>query len=278
MTKNFATLIPVEQLSSMLKDDNLIIIDCTSYLDDVNKGRIEYLEDHIPGAVYMDLVFDLSGPVIKGVTGRHPLPDPEIIAAAFRNAGVMKTSQVVVYDRSNGSYAARAWWLLSWLNYHNCAVLNGGYNAWKNYSSLKDNQWSLNIRGDIGSTVNNELVVGRKDLEKLNGCLIDSRDYKRYTGEFEPIDPVAGHIPGAICLPFMDNINNDGIWKSEEELCEKFTTINNVDDAPVFYCGSGVTACHNVLAYKIATGKNGRLYPGSWSEWINYYSPGQNFD
>ena len=248
-------IITAKDLLQQIEQPNTVIIDCRFYLDDTTKGRKEYMTSHIPKAVYLDIAHDLSAPVIKGVTGRHPLPHPEILAATFRATGVNDQSKVFVYDQSNSAYAARAWWLLHWLGYRQVYVLNGGFKAWTGINGPLDNQWVIPEKGDFIENVQHHLTTDSSHLLKMSNKLIDSRNYKRFTGEFEPIDPVAGHIPGAICIPYSDNTNSDGIWKNADELRKKFADIDTVIP-PVFYCGSGVTACHNILAYKIATGKD----------------------
>jgi thiosulfate/3-mercaptopyruvate sulfurtransferase len=183
-------------------------------------------------------------------------------------------SQVIVYDQSHGTYAARAWWLLNWLGHDRVAVLDGGFAAWTSKNQPVDNQWPAPKHGDFIFHLNPNLTVEIGEVASGKVKLIDSREYKRFTGETEPIDPVAGHIPGAQCIPYLNNTDEHGYWKSPQVLSKKFDDIDrNAVDSPVFYCGSGVTACHNILAYKLATGKNARLYPGSWSEWINYHPP-----
>ncbi len=271
MQKRYTTLISIDDFSDIKLNPDTIIFDCRFYLNDPSKGRKEYLQSHIPGAVYLDVNHDLSSPVIKGVTGRHPLPHPEILTSTLKASGMNNESQVIVYDQSNGAYASRAWWLLRWLGHNNVAVLDGGFKAWNTHELPVDNQWPLPSPGNFSSAVQNEMTVEMKSLDPVKAPLIDSREYQRYIGEIEPIDPVAGHIPGAICIPYMGNTSEEGIWESADELKKRFADIESSSiDSPVFYCGSGVTACHNILAYKIATGKDARLYPGSWSEWINY--------
>jgi thiosulfate/3-mercaptopyruvate sulfurtransferase len=270
--KYYTTLINASDALLIAEDKNTVFLDCRFYLAEISKGRKEYIEGHIPGACYMDLTHDLSSPVIKGITGRHPLPHPALLAQSFRNAGINQASQVVVYDQSNGAYAARAWWLLRWLGHESVALMDGGYKEWLNLNGSSTNQWNLADEGDFEGNVNMDLIVTREMLMNGDGSLVDSREYKRYTGEHEPIDPVAGHIPGAVCIPFADNTTPEGKWISKENLASRFADLET-GTAPVFYCGSGVTACHNVLAYKIATGLDARLYPGSWSEWINYHTP-----
>jgi len=271
MIKSYQTLITVDQLSTILKEESTLILDCRYYLGDITKGRKEYLQHHIQGAYYMDIGLDLSSPVIKGVTGRHPLPNPEVISSTLRAAGMHNACQVVVYDQLNGGYAARAWWILKWLGHEHVALLDGGYQAWHSKSMALDNQWPPPKEGSFQFQLRNNLTASKHELVTHTDQLVDSREYKRYTGELEPIDPIAGHIPGAVCIPYLDNTFENGVWKSPDVLRSKFEAIQSAMTSPVFYCGSGVTACHNILAYKIATGLDARLYPGSWSEWINYY-------
>jgi thiosulfate/3-mercaptopyruvate sulfurtransferase len=271
---SFHTLITVDELSGLLETGNVVVLDCRYSLTDFSKGRKDYLQSHLPGAYFMDIGHDLSAPVIKGVTGRHPLPHPEILASSLRAAGVSHGSQVIAYDQSNGAYASRAWWLLRWLGHDQVAVLDGGFDAWIKSGLPVDNQWPAPKKGNFQFQLKQNLTVNVHEVAHLKEPIIDSRDYKRYTGEIEPIDPIAGHIKGALCKPYMDNTNENGFWKSVETLKNKFQDVESPEPVqPVFYCGSGVTACHNILAYKIATGKDARLYPGSWSEWIHYYPP-----
>lgn len=265
-------LITADDLFHITSSPDLIILDCRFALADVQKGRRDYLQEHIPGAYFMDVEQDLSSPVIKDVTGRHPLPDPEVLTYALRATGLKPSTKVVVYDQANGMAASRAWWLLLWLGHENVLVLDGGFNSWKAKEYPLDNQWPPPAKGVFESRLNPSLTIDKIEVALGTEKIIDSRDFIRYTGELEPIDPVAGHIPGAVCIPFADNTDADGLWKSHAFLQQKFAGINSDHEKPpVFYCGSGISACHNILAYKIATGKNARLYPGSWSEWINYY-------
>ncbi|MGB4848468.1 MAG: sulfurtransferase [Saprospiraceae bacterium] len=271
MQKRYTTLISITDFSDIKMHPDTIIFDCRFYLTDTSKGRREYLQSHIPGAVYLDVNHDLSSRVIKGVTGRHPLPHPEILASTLKSSGMNNKSQVIVYDQSNGAYASRAWWLIRWLGHNNVAVLDGGFKAWNSRELPLHNQWPLPFPGNFIADIQNDMTVKMESLDPDKAPLIDSREYQRYNGEVEPIDPIAGHIPGAICVPYIGNTNEEGEWKSADELKKRFAEIESSSvDSPVFYCGSGVTACHNILAYKIATGKDARLYPGSWSEWINY--------
>lgn len=265
-------LITASNLIGLLSKRDIVILDLRFYLDNKDKGRQEFMIAHIPGAIYLDIEHDLSSPVIKGVTGRHPLPDPVLLESLFRGSGIQHDSLVVVYDQLHSAYASRGWWLLKWLGHTQVVVLDGGIESWKSLGGPMDNQWTLADPGNFKAAINNEMVVQKEYLLNATQPIVDSREYKRFTGEFEPIDPVAGHIPGAVCLPYLDNTDAAGKWKSKDLLAQKFSSLPE-DATPVFYCGSGVTACHNVLAYKIATGRDAKLYPGSWSEWIHYYPP-----
>ncbi len=266
------TLISTAETLSLLENKNTVILDCRYSLADHNAGRKDYLKNHIPGAFYLDLGYDLSSQVIPGETGRHPLPNPEILASTLRSAGLNADSQVIVYDQLNGAYASRAWWLLNWLGHERVAVLNGGFAQWSNEKLPTDNQWPAPKEGTFAFSLHPDLIVHRTEVKETEERVIDSRGYERYTGEIEPIDPIAGHIEGAVCLPFAQNTEENGLWKSAEDLSNRFEDAHLLTaQNPIFYCGSGVTACHNILAYKIVTGRFARLYPGSWSEWINYY-------
>lgn len=270
MKSYFDTLINTDQVSDLIHSGiQIVFLDCRYALDDPFRGRKDYLQSHIPSAVYMDIMHDLSSPVIKGITGRHPLPNPVILESALQQAGISNDSQVIVYDQNNGAYAARAWWLLQWLGHEKVALLNGGFASWISEGNAVDNQWSLPETGTFKGNINEKMTIAREALQTVKKHIVDSRDARRYSGEIEPIDPVAGHIPGAICIPFMQNTGPDGKWISKDALQERFHQLEN----PVFYCGSGVTACHNVLAFKMATGRMAQLYPGSWSEWILYHKP-----
>ncbi len=272
MLRRYHTLISSDELNDFIGNPDVVLFDCRFYLNNTTLGRMEYLQSHIPGAVYLDTNHDLSSPVIKGVTGRHPLPHPDILTSTLKAAGLNKNSQAIFYDQSNGAYAARGWWLLKWLGHEDVAILDGGFKSWISAGFALDNQWPLPSPGDFESNLQENLTVQMDSIRNTGDPLVDSRELKRYTGEYEPIDPVAGHIPGAVCIPYLENTDENGIWKSPEELRKRFEGIEStVKESPVFYCGSGVTACQNILAYKIATGQDARLYPGSWSEWINYH-------
>jgi thiosulfate/3-mercaptopyruvate sulfurtransferase len=265
------TLISLDDFIDLQRKQSVVLLDCTFYLMEPAQGRREYLQAHIPGAFYLDTNHDLSAPVVPHVTGRHPLPNPEVLANTLRQCGLNHGMQVIAYDQSNGVYASRAWWLLNWLGHKEVAVLDGGFKNYIAHQHPVDNQWPPPLKGNFVPNVQSQMAVTMEDILRDRSSLVDSREYSRYAGEHEPIDAIAGHIPGAICIPYQDNVTADGFWQKPAYLEKKFSDLSNTIDTPVFYCGSGVTACHNILAYKLATGKEAKLYGGSYSEWINYH-------
>jgi thiosulfate/3-mercaptopyruvate sulfurtransferase len=231
-------------------------------------GRKDYLAGHIPGAQFTDLDADLASP--PGAGGRHPLPSPQRFAAAMRNLGVGNDSTVVVYDAGNSTAAARAWWLLRRLGHADVRVLDGGYAAWLGSGRPVETAVREVTRGDF--------TPGRPGAEVVEadgvlaaaaaGVLLDARDHERYLGQVEPVDPVAGHIPGAVSAPTRENVTGDGRFLGAGALRERFAALGVTDSRPVtVYCGSGITAAHEVLALEVA-GYGAALYPGSWSHWI----------
>jgi thiosulfate/3-mercaptopyruvate sulfurtransferase len=270
----FDTLVETEVLAAHLRDPQWVLFDCRFALADPGAGERHYLEGHIPGARYLHLERDLSSPVTPD-TGRHPLPDARRLAELLATAGVKDDTQIVAYDDAGGVYAARLWWLARWLGHGQVAVLNGGWQWWLkeqravSMESAKFAPGRMDARADDRMWVQTaevlELVRGRK-----RGLLIDARAAERYRGEQEPIDPIAGHVPGAINLPYGGNMAEDGRFRDAASLRRRF--VEALGDTPadraIGMCGSGVTACHNLLAMEIAGLKGARLYAGSWSEWI----------
>src|SRR4030095_3140162 len=191
MKKRFQTLISAKDANEASLENEIVIFDCRFYLNDPARGRNEYLHSHIPNAVYLDTNLDLSSPVIKGVTGRHPLPHPEILTSTFQSGGLSGKSQVIAYDQSNGASASRAWWVLRGLGHDDVAVLDGGFQTWQSAGFPVDNQWPLPQAGKFESHIRQNFTIEMEELNALNASLVDSREYKRYTGEYEPIDPVA---------------------------------------------------------------------------------------
>lgn len=272
----FTTLILAEELNERLGGENLIILDCRYGPE--KKHRLEaYISGHIPGARYADMDNDLASPHQPDVTGRHPLPDVGQFAATLGGWGITNQSQVVVYDQSIGGFAARLWWMLRWVGHDAVAVLDGGWNSWiiggyaesATVPEPTPADFKVHLRPELLAS----LDVVESNLENPGMQLIDSRSHDRYLGKNEPFDPIAGHIPGAVSLPYTDNANN-GRMRPPEELRGRFEeNLNSSSDETVFYCGSGVTACHNILAWKHAGLGDARLYVGSWSEWITGGKP-----
>jgi len=268
------TLVSTADLSLHLSDPDWAIVDCRFTLTETERGRRDYRQAHISGALYAHVDEDLAGTVVRGKTGRHPLPDVDVMAGRLSRWGIHSSVQVVAYDDTGGSMAARLWWLLRWLGHDAVAVLDGGFPKWQRegraarggVESRSPRTFVPNVRGERAVHTPDVLAA----LEDARLRLLDSRTADRYRGENETIDPVAGHIPGAISAPYPDNLDADGTFKSQAELRARFQAL--LGDAPaeraVFYCGSGVTAAHNVLAMKHAGLGEARLYAGSWSEWI----------
>jgi len=272
---HFSTLITTEQLADHLERPDWAIFDCRFDLADTDNGRRAYLQAHVPGAVYVHLDEHLSAPVILGATGRHPLTVLEVMERTFSTLGVDSSMQVVAYDAAGGALAAgRLWWMLRYLGHKHAAVLDGGWPTW--VSERRPVQGGVERRQPRdfhGHPQPNWLVTTaevRANLEDPEFTLVDARAEPRYRGEVEPIDPVAGHIPGAICLPYERNLGEDGTLLNVERLREQFRDL--FGDTPahqvVFYCGSGVTSIHHVLAMEHAGLGIAKLYLGSWSEWI----------
>ena len=270
-----AQLITPQQLAARLQQPKLRIIDCRFSLEDADYGRCSYAQGHIPGALHADLERDLSGEVVAGVTGRHPLPQPQALLARFREWGLNNDDEVVLYDDGPGAFAARAWWLFAWLGKRDGVyLLDGGLTAWRgaglplNDVTPDGQPGSFSGEADASLTINASQLLERLGRDSLT--LIDARALPRFLGEVEPIDPVAGHIPGALCAPFTDNLDANGRFRGPEQLRARFSDLidGQLSETLVAYCGSGVTACHNLFALCLAGYPLASLYPGSWSEWI----------
>jgi thiosulfate/3-mercaptopyruvate sulfurtransferase len=266
----YDTLIEPKVQLEHLNDSNWCAIDCRASLTDLHVGRIAYAAGHVPGAVFADLATDLSGPLIAGVTGRHPLPEATTLAETFGRWGIDAGTQVVVYDAANSVYAARAWWLLRWLGHEAVAVMNGGFAAWQSagYPVRPGDERrparKFPVRPSLTQIVTADDIVKRG----ANLDLVDARAEPRFRGEVEPIDPVAGHIPGARCLPFEANLDADNRFVGSDASRHRFASRPAPGKQLVCYCGSGVSACHNILAMRHAGLPEAALYPGSFSEWI----------
>lgn len=265
------TLISVAQLSSLLGEATIMVFDCRHALMDPAAGRKAYDQAHIPGAFYADMNHDLSTLHHPGKTGRHPLPTKVDWIRKVQSWGLHPELQVVLYDDNGGASASRLWWMLQWIGHVKVAVLNGGWQAWISTSmpviDTVPAPHAPSTFNYAGLTSPAHLLTAQQ-VDGNSQMLLDARDLPRFRGEVEPIDPVAGHIPGAICSPFSANLNASGAFRSVEELQWKFAGANRIDRPVVCYCGSGITACHNILAMRIAGLPMPMLYAGSWSEWI----------
>lgn len=271
----YTTLISASELADHMKNNNWAIVDCRFSLDDPERGYREYLQSHLPGAVYAHLNEDLSGQIIPGKTGRHPLPGLETFIQKLSNWGIDSHVQVVAYDDKGGAMAAaRLWWMLRWIGHCPVAVLNGGWQQWLKNGYPVSKGKEMRGRRTFTPHPRNDYLRDANDIVKIlnnpDFRLLDSRSTERYRGENETIDPVAGHIPGALSVPFTDNLDMNGLFRSQKELKDRFQGLlgNTPADHTVFYCGSGVTAAHNVLAFAHAGLGHASLYAGSWSEWI----------
>jgi thiosulfate/3-mercaptopyruvate sulfurtransferase len=270
---DYQTLIDVDSLQKLLGDPRLAVVDCRFDLLNPGAGRQAFLAGHIPRARYADLNRDLSAPVGPG-TGRHPLPAPDAFAATLGRLGVRNDSQVVAYDDANGSFAARLWWMLRWVGHGAVAVLDGGSRAWTAHggalefgdAEVREEQFTARLR--LQSVVSTAEI--ERDLHHPGTLLVDARAPERFAGIVEPIDPVAGHVPGAVNHPLTLNLEADGRFLPAAELRRRWQERLAGRDARnvVAMCGSGVTACHNLLSLEAAGLRGGKLYAGSWSEWI----------
>lgn len=272
----FKTLIDAATLQTLI--GRVAILDCRFELGAPRAGHEAYLRGHVPTARYIDLERDLSSPVTAS-SGRHPLPRPERLAARLGELGVGADTQVIVYDEQSGAFAARAWWLLRWLGHERVALLDGGFRAWLaggGASAAGEEpapDVSLPSPALVPRAHSRPVVSTGEIIEALahgRRLLVDARAAERFSGEVEPIDPVAGHVPGAVNHPFGSNLDADGRFLPAAELERRWraTLAGFAPAAAIAMCGSGVTACHNLLALEIAGLSGAALYPGSWSEWI----------
>jgi thiosulfate/3-mercaptopyruvate sulfurtransferase len=271
----YTSLISTDELARQLSDPALVLVDCRHNLSDVDAGQRAYGASHLPGARFMHMDRELSGERTGG-NGRHPLPDVAALSGSLSRAGIDASKQVVAYDQNNGMWASRLWWLLHWLGHDAAAVLDGGIDKWiaegrpttADPPSVRPARFvamtprpvvsSADILRDLSNHSSNPLTI------------IDARAPERFRGDIEPLDPVAGHIPGAINRPYGANLTPQQTFKPAELLRAEFEA--QLGGAPlssvVHQCGSGVTACHNLLAMAVAGLPGSRLYPGSWSEWV----------
>lgn len=262
------------------------VFDCRHELADPEKGEALYRQGHIPGALHAHLDRALSGQA-TGKNGRHPLPDPAVFAQWLARAGLKNTDQVVAYDDASGAFAARLWWMLRWMGHEAVAVLDGGFAKWEQEGRPVETKAPSFAPGSFHGTADDRMRVDAERLLRNLGRpgegdtlqadeagalqVMDARAASRFAGEGETLDPVGGHIPGALNRPYALNLGPQGTFKPGEELRSEFTALlgGTAAASVVCQCGSGVTACHNLLAMEIAGLRGARLYPGSWSEWCS---------
>ncbi|HSU43005.1 MAG TPA: sulfurtransferase [Casimicrobiaceae bacterium] len=267
----YTTLIGTPELARHGGDPAFVVVDVRHDLAQTAYGENAYAQAHVPGALFAHVDTDLSAPA-TGRNGRHPLPTPEVAAAVFGRLGIDATKHVVAYDQGSGVYAARLWWMLRWLGHDNVAVLDGGFAKWSREGRPVESEAHAAkparfLPARVRPTVNAAGVAA--SLPRHDLVLLDARAAERYRGDVEPLDPVAGHIPGALNRPHSRNVSADGTFRSAGELLAEFEAMlhGRSPGDVVHYCGSGVSACHNILAMTIAGYPLTRLYPGSWSEW-----------
>lgn len=269
----FSTLISVADLAAHVGTPDWLVVDCRFELGKPAVGEAAYAAGHIPGAVYAHLDRDLASPITP-TTGRHPLPDPEEFARTLGRWGLTRDTQVIAYDADAGAYAARLWWLLRWAGHAKSAVLDGGFRAWTQAGQPISTEVPARKPTRYTVTPDRSMWLDASQVaasvRDSRWRLLDARAPERFAGEVEPIDPVAGHVPGAVNLPFMGNLSTDARFLAADQLRARFAQVQGpVDDGhTIAMCGSGVTACHLLLAMEAAGKPGAKLYAGSWSEWI----------
>ena len=264
----YETLVTPGHLADHLGDPQWVVVDCRFTLADPDAGQAAYLQSHIPGARYAQIDEVLTKPPYLD-RGRHPLPAPDVMMRRFGDLGISNASQVVAYDDAGGSVAARLWWMLHYLGHQAAAVLDGGWQAWLQAGLPVSSQPPMPGKANFRGVPRPGWLVVAGDVPKIS-LLVDSRAPERYHGEVEDYDPVRGHIPGAVNYHFARNLDSEGRFLPPDELRALFAALHG-ETPPgevTYYCGSGVTACHNLLAQAVAGLPPGRLYAGSWSDWI----------
>jgi len=271
-SQTFNTIISVDEFAEII--DHCIVVDCRHELTDPDAGQNAYNEGHIPGAFFLHLDKDLAAP-LTGSNGRHPLPNPQLFAATLDSIGFTPNKQLVAYDAAGGMVASRFWWMARWLGHQSVAVLDGGIGSWQKSgfplskeAVLRSAAPALATRPETHrATVTAEDLL--QNIDTASMLVVDARANPRYIGDTEPMDARAGHIPGAINRPFADNLREDGRFKPAPVIKSDFLELlgGQAPQSVVHSCGSGVSACHNLLAMAYAGLDGGLLYPGSWSEW-----------
>jgi thiosulfate/3-mercaptopyruvate sulfurtransferase len=268
------SLISPQIVNEHLEDSNWRFFDCRYVLTEPDKKQAEFAVSHLPGALYAHMNRDLAAPPIPGKTGRHPLPEKQELIKLFSTWGIDHAVQVVIYDDAGGAYAVRLWWMLRWLGHDAVAVMDGGWPRWIKEGRPVSADLIIPKAVEFKANQREHWLVTAEDVRNYfdnpEVRVLDARSRDRYRGENETLDPVAGHIPGAVSAPFVENLDPDGNLKSKSELRKMYLEL--LDGSPaekaISYCGSGITACHNILAMYYAGLGNSRLYSGSWSDWI----------
>lgn len=277
---NFEQLISVDDLTALLGSDDVRVVDCRFSLLESSKGHADYAAGHIPSAVYAHLDDDLAAPETSA-SGRHPLPSADDFVATLRRWGISNDTQVVVYDDASGGLAARLWWMLRWLGHSRVALLDGGFAAWREADGPISVDTPEPAPGSFVGQPDDGMTIDVRELEQRLAAdgsflLVDARDAARFRGEVEPIDNVAGHVPGSRNLPFSDYLDGAGRWLAADALATAWEPLPVSDRAREWavMCGSGVTACHLALSAAVLGLPEPRLFAGSWSEWIR--DPGRS--
>lgn len=272
----FTTLVSAADLAQHLFDPNWVVLDCRHDLGNPDFGRDAYAKGHIPNAQFAHLDQDLSGEKTNSdgkFLGRHSLPDRASFVHTLQRLGINQHTQVVAYDAHGGIFAARLWWMLRWVGHQAVAVLDGGMQAWEASEMFLSTETAPRTLGTITQKASLVSTINADDLlNSLNDStrtIIDARSPDRFRGENETMDPVGGHIPGAKNRFFKNNLQEDGRFKSADQLRSEFSELIQQPESAVMQCGSGVTACHNLLALEVAGLMGAALYPGSWSEWCS---------
>ncbi|MDQ0255698.1 thiosulfate/3-mercaptopyruvate sulfurtransferase [Evansella vedderi] len=270
---SYKNIVTSEWLKEKLDDTNIIIADCRFQLGQSTIGVEAYKKEHIPGAIYMDLEKDLSAPISEH-GGRHPLPTVEKMVHIFEQAGISNDKKVIAYDDQGGAMAARLWWMLKYLGHEKVYILNEGFTHWKEkgypISTVQPKLIPTSFTPDVQQQMLASMEEVKEKTSNSNVVLIDSRAEERYLGIMETVDPVAGHIPGAINEDWQNRLGENGIWLLKEEQKESLKKYKELSNKElIVYCGSGVTACANILAFH-EIDLRPKLYAGSWSDWITY--------
>jgi thiosulfate/3-mercaptopyruvate sulfurtransferase len=270
----YTTLISATELAQHLLEPNWIVLDCRHDLANPNAGRAAYDTGHLPNAQFANIDTDLSNKAVGPhgeFRGRHPLPDPAAFIETLRHWGINHNSQVVAYDAHGGMFAARLWWMLRWVGHGAVAVLDGGLSTWMASENWLSTEHASKLRGNIAlqAAITTQVTVDEvlANVSTSARQVIDARAADRFRGENETLDPIGGHIPNAKNRFFKDNLQSDGRFKSAEQLRSEWNALIAHPQNVIMQCGSGVTACHNLLALEIAGLSGAALYPGSWSEW-----------